>query len=133
MSHRILTSYLADCFIPGLRRMNYGIFHTGFFKYLCPTVHIDVKGIIGQSLKVRVLTSIYIYMYVKPIDLISFKVYAYRIIQNMYVSQICVLNFFDCNKGNYASTFETNIGNFNLYINMHNQQSNYNTVTAYLI
>lgn len=129
-----LTFYLADCFIPGLRRINYGTFHTGFFKYLCPTLHIDVKGIIGQWLKVRVLTLIYIYMYVKlSIDLISFKVYAYRIIQNMYVSQICVLNFFDCNKRNYASTFKTNIGNFYLYISMHNQQINYNTVTAYLI
>lgn len=95
-------------------------FTPGSLNTYVRTLHIDVKGIIGQSLKVRVLTSIYIYMYVKPIDLISFKVYAYRIIQNMYVSQICVLNFFDCNKRNYASTFETNIANFYLYINMHN-------------
>lgn len=48
MSDRILTFYLAYFFIPGLRKMNYGIFHTGFFKYLCPTLHIDVKGITGQ-------------------------------------------------------------------------------------
>lgn len=42
MSDRILTFYLADCFIPGLRKMNYGIFHTGFFKYLCPTLTLKV-------------------------------------------------------------------------------------------
>lgn len=63
---------------------------------------------------------IYLYVYVKFIDLISFKVYVYCIIQNMYVFQICVLNFFDCNKCNYVLMFEINIGNFYLYISMYN-------------
>lgn len=61
---------------------------------ICPTFDIDVKGITGQWLKVRVWTSIFFYMYVKPIDLITCKVYAYHIIQYMYVSQIGVLIWF---------------------------------------
>lgn len=47
MFYRILIFYLVDCFIFGLRRMNYGIFYIGFFKYLCLILYIDVKGIIG--------------------------------------------------------------------------------------
>lgn len=47
MFDRILIFYLVCCFIFGLRRMNYGIFYIGFFKYLCLILYIDVKGIIG--------------------------------------------------------------------------------------